>query len=389
MDGEPVRIFSREMIEDPFRIYEELRREAGVYHETQMGSYLVLNYDDVMRVLHDTETFSASNNIAIGLRRSDVSPPLISIDPPRHTKLRALLSRAFAPRRIERLEPLLRGIVNDLLDREREQPVEIVSALTEPLPVAAIAYLLGLPPEHHAQFKEWSDVVVALGGAPAGSEGQEAIDAMLSYFTGRIAERRQQPGDDIISLLVQAEIDGERLTDAELRSFCWLLLVAGNETTTNLLSNTLHILADRPELWERMRADASFIPAVVEESLRYMSPVQMLWRLTTREVELGGVQIPEGATVLVGYGPGNRDECAFQQADEFLPGREDDNPHIAFGHGTHYCLGAPLARLEARVALEEMTRRYARIEPGGEPERMQATVLRGFRRLPLMLTAEG
>jgi cytochrome P450 len=313
---------------------------------------------------------------------------LIGSDPPVHGPIRGLVNRGFTPRRIAALEPRIRAIARASLDTlEGKRELEIVHDFFMPLPVTVIAELLGVEPERSADFKRWSDCAVAASTAGAGALGIEkaiAGIAELNRYIAQVVERRRRdPGDDLISVLIRAE-DGETaLRPVEVAMFTLLLLVAGNETTTNLLGNTLLALMKHPEELARVRRDTRRIPALVEEGLRYDGPVQYLFRHAAQNVELSGVKIPAGAIVLPLVGSANRDERQFPDAARFDVSRSTRG-HVAFGLGNHFCLGASLARLEARVALEELLPRYTgfeRIEPS--VDYVDSYVIRGPKRLPL------
>jgi cytochrome P450 len=213
----------------------------------------------------------------------------------------------------------------------------------------------------------------------------ESAIGLVGYFKDLAEKRRSDPKDDMVSALVQAEIDGRKLTQAELDGFFIILLVAGNETTTNLISNQMRILSERPDLWKRLRDDRSLVPLAIEETVRFDTPVQNLGREATRDVEIRGVEIPKGSRVIVSYGAANRDPEAFEAAGEYRPEREEKK-HLGFGQGVHFCLGAGLARLEGKIALNALLDRFETVEPGSvAPKRLQSTVIRGFETLPLRL----
>ena len=414
---------------DPYPGYAELRRRAPVYRVERTGAYAVSRYADVAYVLRNPELFSsiamqtalmspittgtgggvpgmgvsAAEAARLGelLQKLPVpigdvlaSRSLIASDPPAHGPMRSLVNRGFTPRRISALEPRIREIARASLDAMAgKSEIDLVAELSVPLPVTVIAELLGIEPERTADFKRWSDCIVAGSTGAAGALRPETILAAFAelshYITGVIEARRAQPRDDLISTLTRAEQGETALTPVETVMFSLLLLVAGNETTTNLLGNAMLALLAHPEQLARVRRDPSRVPALVEEALRYDGPVQLLFRQATREVELGAVRIPAGALVMPLVGSANRDESQFEDADRFDVSRSAQG-HLAFGLGIHFCLGASLARLEARVALEELLARYARFERV-EPraEYVDSIVIRGVRRLPLRVEAAG
>lgn len=385
MMSEVISLFGKQSHLDPYPAFSRLREDQPVYLEPDFGTYALTRYDDVYGALRDHQTFSSAQGISPGLRSSGaLFTTMIMMDPPRHTRLRALVIRAFTPRVLALLEPWLVRLVDDLIDAFPDSgEVDVVEQLTVPLPVTAIARVMGIPEEDGTKFKAWSDAVVGATDRAIPEEARAKILEMMQYFGATIARRKAEPGDDMMSTIALAEVDGERLTDPEMLGFCLLLLIAGNETTTNLLGNTLNVLAARPDLWETLRANPARIPEAIEESLRFESPVQALFRTTTRDLELHGVHIPTGAKVAVCYAAANRDHREFPDPDNFRLDRGLLS-HVAFGYGIHYCLGAPLARLEAKVALERLTLRYGSIAAGaGEKTRVPSSILRGFEHLPL------
>jgi cytochrome P450 len=315
---------------------------------------------------------------------------MISDDPPRHTRFRRLVNKAFTARRIAELEPWIKAVAEGLLDQIAiGKSVDAVDAFTMPLPVQVIARMLGIRGEDQPAFKRWSDSMIAFnGGDFTPSERVENGMQMMDYFRQVAAARRGQHASDLISALVEADVEGERLEEWEILGFCILILVAGNETTTNLMSNLLNIMVDRPELWQRLREDRSRVEFAIEETLRYESPVQMLTRFPTRDIEIEGRQIFQGQAVAVSYGAGNRDPAVFPDPDTFSLDR-DTSKHLGFGAGIHYCLGAPLARVEAQIMLNGMLDRFSALARGNQaPERQRATnLLLGFRKLPLQFLA--
>jgi cytochrome P450 len=356
---------------------------------TKIDAYvwLLLKYDQVRGALRDPATFS-SQNPAPGI----VAPQLVMIsdDPPRHTRFRRLVNKAFTARRIAELEPWIKAVAEGLLDQIAiGKSVDAVDAFTMPLPVQVIARMLGIRGEDQPAFKRWSDSMIAFnGGDFTPSERVENGMQMMDYFRQVAAARRGQHASDLISALVEADVEGERLEEWEILGFCILILVAGNETTTNLMSNLLNIMVDRPELWQRLREDRSRVEFAIEETLRYESPVQMLTRFPTRDIEIEGRQIFQGQAVAVSYGAGNRDPAVFPDPDTFSLDR-DTSKHLGFGAGIHYCLGAPLARVEAQIMLNGMLDRFSALARGNQaPERQRATnLLLGFRKLPLQFLA--
>jgi cytochrome P450 len=376
---------------DPYPVYREMRRSEPVYYDPQRENWNIFRYKDVKRVLSEHEIFS-SQFMRSGSHRMEMpfTASMISSDPPRHRKLRDLVTQAFTPKAIANLEPRITEIVDKHLQPiTAEEPFDFIEGLAYPLPVIVIAEMMGIPVEDQERFKEWSDVVVQSanfrGDIDPRNFSHPAILEMSQYFFELIEERKEKPGDDLISGLLQANIDGEHLEMIELLGFCALLLVAGNETTTNLLGNAMLTLAERPEAWERLRANLELVPPALEEVLRFRSPVQSMFRVAKRDVRLAEETIPEGGRVVAWIGSANRDEEQFPQPEEFDIERSP-NRHVAFGHGIHYCLGAPLARLEGKIALEAVLERFERVELALDAtlERMPSNLILGLKSLPMI-----
>ena len=410
---------SPETRRDPYPFYEMLRRDAPVYQIPSTGFFAVSRYADVLRVLKDPDVFSSNGmrlmmmsaltggirNLSLEVEtirseRERVAEQLsfdpatflsaqtvITADPPDHGVLRGIVSRGFTPRRISALEPRVRQIARSLLDEALvggAGSFDLVRGYSVPLPVQVIAELLGVEPERRPDFKRWSDTVVSgVSGSSATPKQMIATFAEFTEYLSEISERRRvEPTGDLISALVRAEV-GRALSPVEVILFAVLLLVAGNETTTNLIGNGMAALLDHPDQLERVHDDAKLIPAFVEETLRYDSPVQALFRQTRDDVELAGSKLPKGAIVLPLFASANRDDRQFPAADRFDVARNPQG-HLAFGFGIHFCLGASLARLEARVAFEELlvrVRRLERVEP--ETGYIDSFLLRGPRSLRL------
>lgn len=371
---------------NPFPMYALMRQSGGVLHIAQHGLWNVFRYGDVKAVLTDYKRFSSR----YGPEDGGVSP-LITTDPPRHTKLRSLVSHAFTPRAVAALEGRIASMTHQLLDRVVPTGrIDLVQDLAAPLPVMVIAEMLGIPPEDRDRFKRWSDQVVAsadtlLGEGDQGAFGSSAaMTEMAPYFHQIFDQRLADPQDDLISGLLAAELDGERLTPDEIFSFCWLLLVAGNETTTNLITNAILAFLEWPDQWERLRHQPDLLPSAIEEALRYRSPVQAMVRVAVAETEMGGHTIGAGERVIAWMGSANRDEEQFSDPDRFDIGRHP-NPHIAFGHGIHFCLGAPLARLEARIVLGAILERLQGLRRIDDAplEPVSGFIVHGVRHLPL------
>jgi cytochrome P450 len=361
---------------EPFDWYRSMRETRPVFRDPRRGAWMVFRYEGVQRVLSDHQRFSSEfGNMS-----------LLNTDPPRHRQLRNLVTQAFTPRAVEALRPRIAGIVEELLDAAAPKGrMDVIEDFAVPLPVIVIAELLGIPIEHRERFKLWSDAVVG-GGAAGMSHGAARLE-MMEFFTGLMQERRRAPRDDLISGLLAASIDGESLDQRELLSFCVLLLVAGNETTTNLIGNAVLCLDEHPEAAADLGAHPELVPGAVEEVLRYRSPVQAMYRVARAEVRLDGQTVHPGETAVAWIGSANRDPGQFADPDRFDV-RRSPNRHIAFGQGIHFCLGAPLARLEGTIALAALVSRLGPLEldrAGIEP--LPGHLLHGVRRLPVRFTA--
>jgi len=372
-----------EVRKDPYPHYEALRRDAPAYQVPDLGIYAISRYDDVAFVLNNPAIFSSTGYGTNEINGQETAM-MISVDPPDHTRLRNLVNRAFTPRMVADLEPRIRELVAELLDGIAPRgEMDLIADFAVPLPVTIIAEILGVPAEDKEDFKRWSDSVVNNMGPHQNSEEHERqMDAFIAYLHDAIEQRRRQPGDDMLGTLVKAEAD-TTLTENEVIMFAILLLVAGNETTTNLIGNMMRALLANPDRMELVRNDRSLVQNTVEEALRYDAPVQLLPRQTTRDVEIGGTTIPAGAPLVPIFGSANRDERRYPDAQRFDVTRNTQG-HLAFGHGIHFCLGAPLARLEASIALEAILARLDNIAlDQDEVELIGSPFLRGPKRLQL------
>ena len=348
--------YSAEVKRDPYPHYRALRDDAPAYYNDELDFWALSRFDDVIDALHDPATFCSGQGIVLEAMTRSPYPMIIALDPPRHTDLRKLVSRAFGTKPTNAWEPQVRQRARELLAAfAHDGRVDLVPSFSAALPLAVIGDIVGVPADERAWFRHQGEIL--MGQQPERPEtlaaAKAASGALLGRFTDLIAQRRTDPTDDLVSELIAAEEDGERLTADEIVGFCYLLILAGHETTMNLISNGVITLQRHPDQRAFVEADPTRIPDLVEEVLRYESPVHSQARTTTRDVEVHGETIPEGKKVLVLFASAGRDERAFPDPDRFDVTRVFER-HLSFGHGIHHCLGAALARLEARVAFEEL-----------------------------------
>lgn len=370
--------YTPELQHDPYAVYRRLRDDHPVYHNPDRGFWALSRFDDVWAAVHDTATFSS-----VVAEANALLPMMLFIDPPRHGELRALVSRAFTPKRISEMEPRVREITRSLLDAAGDERIELLSQLAAPLPSTVIGDLIGVPVAQHAEFREWTESLIETSD-DGGDKLATAAANIYGCFSELLDARSRDPQDDLMSALVRAEVDGKRLDRDELLGFCFLLVVAGNDTTTNLILNGAHLLACHPDQQAAVAADPALLAGAIEEMLRYESPTQALPRTTTRPLTLHGTTIPARERVLLLWAAANHDEREFADPERFDVVRPIDR-HLAFGHGVHHCLGAALARLEARVAFEELLHRHPAYSLAGEPERVTSHWARAFEALDLEL----
>lgn len=398
--------------DDPYSVYRRLRDEAPVQWSAEAEMFCVSRYADVLDVLKDAQLFSSSGTQSVVLRNIEVpinlsfalkllrfvlktrinpfriaqAGNLITMDPPRHDVLRKIVARGFTPRRIAEWEPRIRDLVEErLVDLRNGERFDVVSDLATPLPATVIAEMLGIEPSRREDFKRWSRLIIDTGTGVTDireSDVTENLTELYSYLQRIIRARRQQPRDDLISTLVDPSQDGV-LDELDVVQFVVLLLVAGNETTTNLIGNAVHALMDRPDQIELLVREPERIDNLVEEAVRFEGPLQVLFRAATRDTEIAGVPIAKGSIIAAMVGSANRDERRFEDPDRFDI-RRDASGHLGFGYGVHFCLGAALARLQSRVALGALLpelHRFVQVEK--RPEWLESFLVRGRVRLEL------
>jgi cytochrome P450 len=378
---------------NPYPLFSLLRRVRPVMHEPKRDVWLLFDFASVKRALEDHETFS-----------SHAAPPgggaldwLIFLDPPRHTKLRAIIQRTFTPRSIAALEPRIGELSRQLLEPALARGgMDLVTDYAVPLPVMVIAELIGIPLDDRVAFKRWSEAILGLGDTVLGGEiaarartRYGAVKAEMQPYIAALAEaRRMRPADDLLTRIVGAAVDGQRLDEQEIFDFAQLLILAGSETTTNLIGNTMICLGTHPRQRALLQRSPELLPAALEEVLRFRSPLQIAFRQTTREVTLHGRVIPAGKLVLPFLGSANRDPKHFRNAARFDITREG-NSHVGFGHGIHYCIGAALARLEARVAVADLLRHDPRLAGSKRWAPRKALTVHGPASLPIRFAGRG
>jgi cytochrome P450 len=394
-------VFDRLSGPDPHPLLGELR-EQGPVHSLELPDgariWLVTRYEEARRALADARL---SKRMARGVTSgataaSPTSQHMLSSDPPDHTRLRRLVSAGFNARRIERLEPRITEIAEELLDAMAgRDEVDLIDAFAFPLPIQVICELLGVPADDQASFREWSNLIVegSVSNLPGRAEQlRTTLGSLVGYIRALLVDKRNAPADDLLSALLTVRDEGDQLTEDELVSMVFLMLIAGHETTVNLIGNGVYLLLTHPEQRDRLAADPGLLPGAIEEFLRYEGPVQTsTYRITTEAVEYSGVEIPAGEPILISLMSANRDESQFPAADQLDVARRDA-AHLAFGHGIHFCLGAALARLEGRIAIGALLNRYPRLNlavPPGELDWRSGILIRGLARLPVDLTGGG
>jgi len=375
---------------DPHAAFRRLRREDPLpWYEGSGGAWCVLKHADVMAVSRDPARFTSTRGIQIAVDTATMprgAPTILEMDPPVHNLHRKLVIRAFTPGAARQMESMVRAIARECIDAIEPDAVgDLVDSLAVPVPMYVIAEMLGVPRADRPEFKRWSDAMIRAGGGMRSAETDASLGEMLGYFATVLAERRRAPKDDLVSTLARAEIDGAALDDSEILMFCITLLAAGNETTRNLISGGAWLLGRHPAERRRVVAEPKLLPNAIEEMLRWWTPVQSFTRRATRATELRGKRIAEGDVVLMLYASANRDEEVWgDDADRFDVGRDHARARqLAFGFGEHLCLGAPLARLEARVVFEELLARFPAYELAGEPEMLHSRLMHGIEHLPV------
>jgi cholest-4-en-3-one 26-monooxygenase len=390
------KTFVRGVPHDALRV---MRKEAPVYFHKEpegRGFWCLTKYEDVLMASKDPHTFSSFRG---GTNIKDYPPEdlsaiqmmMLNMDPPQHNQFRKLASTGFTPRMVARLEPRIRAAAREIIDAvAKKGEADFVTAVAAELPLIVIADLLGVPQEDRHKLFDWSNRLIGFDDPEfqtSFEDGKQAAMELWMYASSLAETRRDHKGEDLVSVLINAEIEGNRLSDMEFDSFFLLLAVAGNETTRNLISGGLLALIEHPEERKRLVNDLSLVPSAVEEMLRWVTPVMYFRRTATRDVELRGQKIKEGDKVCMYYTSANRDEDVFPNSDRFDVGRTP-NEHLAFGAGQHFCLGSNLARLEIRMMFEEILKRIPDFELNGEVRRLQSNFINGYKTIPIRFTPE-
>lgn len=375
---------SESVLADPYPTYRRLREKDPIHRMRLVDGWAVTRYEDVEQILLDHQRFS-NWGAGAGDRIYTRDRSMLDLDPPDHTRLRSLVSKAFTPRSVTALKPRIEEIVGELLDGvDGERQFDLIDSFAFPLPVIVIAEMLGVPAQDLEQFKEWSnDIVVSLEPVQTREQRERfrrSEQELYEYFEGIIEQRRQDPQDDLVSALLAAEEEGDRLSHGELLATLLLLLVAGNETTRNLIGNGMLALLRNPEELNRLKEQPELIDSAIDELLRYDSPVQLDGRTLVEDVEMGGKRMRAGQQVVAVVGAANRDPAAFTEPNRLDIGRQEKS-HISFGRGIHHCLGASLAKLEGKIAFASLLERFSTIELAAVPQQRRQVVLRGVENL--------
>lgn len=414
-EQQPFNPFDPDTLQCPFPHYAAMRATEPVHEVAGMGLFLVTRHDLVLEVLRDPATYSnrfgqTSMPLPAGERQRMAEviaegyprvPTMLTADPPEHTRYRRLVTKAFTPKVIAAMEPTIRSITVQLIDEcVARGTVELVEELAVPIPVRVIAKVLNVRDSRLADFKRWSDDSIAGIGTNLDLDGrlqaERGVNELQHYFAAQLEQRRRHPQQDVLTELLNARVsaaddgidDNRPLDMAEMLSIIQQLLVAGNETTTKMITEMVRLLAEHPEEWRAVQADPQRVERVVEETLRLATPTQGMFRIVTRDTTLGGVSLPAGTRIVVIYGSANRDEALYPEPDEFRPDRANLNEHLAFGKGVHFCLGAALSRLEGRIVLQELARRVdtIRLADDNELAYFPSFMLRGLTSLRVTFT---
>lgn len=387
--GATFNLISSEARANPYPTYQRLRERSPVHRSRLANAWILTKHSDIDAVLRDQKRFGNDERKAVDRLRNeqvdDEMRSMLRLDPPDHTRLRALVNKAFTPRAVQSLKPRVEEIVDELLDEiDPDKPFDVIQHLAYPLPMTVIAEMLGVPTEDRERFNAWShDVALGLEGGRTREENQRlwrSRQELAEYFASIIEQRRDDPRDDMISALIAAEEERDKLSHPEMLAMLVLLLVAGNETTKNLIGNGLLALLHNPEQIKRLREEPDLIEAAIDELLRFDSSVQIDGRVALEDVEIGGKRIKAGQRLILLIGAANRDPDVFDAPDQLDVTRSDGN-HVSFGRGVHHCLGAQLARIESQAAFSKLLTRFPDLHLVHEPKFRDQIVLRGLEAL--------
>ena len=379
----------------PFGLFKEFRENKPVYWNPQeegTGFWVITRYDDVVSTSQDYDSYLSGHGVFIDDSVGGSELMLVNMDAPKHSGLRNLVNKGFTPKMIRRMEPHVREIAATIIDNISEKGgCDFVTEVAVELPLQVIAELIGIPQEDRHQIFQWSNQMIAVGDSeysPTMDTATKAAAEIFAYCSKLTADKRENPKDDLLTVLLSAEVDGEKLDDMELNFFFLLLAVAGNETTRNLISGGMLAFIENPDQWQRLKSDASLMPTAVEEMLRWISPIMYFRRTASKDNVIHGQQIKEGDKVTLWYGSANRDPDAFEDPNKFDVGREP-NAHVAFGAGgPHFCLGSSLARLEIRLMFEEILKRLPDIRLDGDVSLLRSYFINGYKHMPVTFTPE-
>ena len=382
---------------DPHAAFRRLRAEDPLHWYEPGPFWCVTKHSDVLEIsrtprtfssAHGTQLFQIRDGMAVQRPELQMARSIIQMDPPEHNRHRKLAIEAFTPRMVAKLEPRVREIARESLAAIRPgEAFDFVERVAIPLPMLVIAELLGVPSSDYHDFRRWSDAMIEAGGSGPTPETAAILAELFTYITARAAECRRAPREDVLTRLALVQVDGQGLNDFELAIFCMTLLVAGNETTRNLISGGMRALIEHPDQWAQLRESPAAIPNAVEEMLRYVTPVRNFVRRVQHDTELRDKKLREGDWVALCYASANRDEQVFGgDSERFDVGRADARRHVSFGFGEHLCLGASLARLEARVMFEELAARGAEWSLAGEPRPLPSTLMNGLLEMPVVFS---
>jgi len=386
--------------QNPYPLYHAMRRQAPIYWSGAWGCWLLTRYEDITWTLQDYQTFTSLGRLTASMELPEplwekveplvrhYSQGLINVDPPDHTRMRKLVHMAFTPRAIRKMRTYIEGIVERLIDEQIERgEMDVIWDFSYPLPVTVIAEMMGIPVEDHPKFKRWSGEIVAFMATPKPTpeillKSQDSLLAMQQYFRDIYAKRRQEPADDLITALVRAELEGDKLTEEEMVSSCVTILIGGHETTTYLIANGMYALLQHPDQLRLLRDNPDLDASATEEFLRYEGPFQRNRRIATRDVMIGDMMIKKDQLIMQFLGAANHDPSQFDNPDA-LDLRRSPNKHLAFGYGPHFCLGAPLARLEAPVAIRALLKKLRNIRLAHGDLEWNSALFRGLKSLPI------